>query len=178
MNDRLVRGQPRSAETGEFGVDAVALQHIGSGYRLTALLIGHRALGDRPVDAPGQVVLGRVDHVLEAAIDNRLQSVEPLLRLISWGVAVSCPPSIAGPRSAPAACAAVGRAAVATCQCSLGQPFLATAVTHLTVSRTSEGRGSVRWRSRGGVFATGGGIARSGRCCCRWARRPAAAAPV
>jgi len=107
MNNGLVRSGPRSAETGEFGVDAVAPQNIGGRYRLAALLVGHRALDDRPVDATGEVVLDRINHILEATIDNRFERVEPLLRFLPRRLLVSSLPSIVTARRALAACTAV-----------------------------------------------------------------------
>src|SRR6516225_3923233 len=150
MNNGLVRRRPRSAETGEFGVYAVALQNIGGRYRLTALLVGHRALRDRPVDATGEVVLGRVSHVLEATIDNRFECVEPLLRFLPRRVPVSSLPSIVtARRAALAACTAVWRAPAIAYRSSLRRPFIAAlAATRLAASRASVWRGSVLRRSR------------------------------
>jgi hypothetical protein len=107
MHNGFVRSRPCGAETGVFGVDAVALQNIGGRYRLTALLVGYRALRDRPVDATGEVVFGHVNHILEAAIDNRFERVEPLLRFLPRSVPVSSLPSIAAPWCALAACTGV-----------------------------------------------------------------------
>jgi hypothetical protein len=59
------------------------------------------------VDATGEVVLGRVNHILEAAIDHRFESVEPLPRFLPRRVPVSSLPSIVAPWCALAACTGV-----------------------------------------------------------------------
>src|ERR1700745_1269270 len=107
MNNGFVRRRPSSAETGKLGVDAIALQNIGGRNRLAALLVGHRALDDRPVDATCEVVRGRVDHILKTAIDNRFERVEPLLRLLPRRIALSLRPAIVAAWCAFAACPAV-----------------------------------------------------------------------
>ena len=94
MNNGLVRRRPRSAEAGEFGVYAVALQNIGGRYRLAALLVGHRALDDRPVDATGEIVLGGVDQILKTAIDDRFERVEAWLWFLPRRGSVSFLPSV------------------------------------------------------------------------------------
>ena len=70
MDDGFVRGRARGRETRKFGVDAVALQNVSGRYKLAASLIGHGPLYDRPVDTAGEVILGCVDDILKAAINN------------------------------------------------------------------------------------------------------------
>src|SRR6516162_3764563 len=103
MNNGLVRRGPRGAETGKFAIDAIAPKNIGGRYRLAAPLVGHRALDDRPVDAPSKVVFGCVDYIIETAIDNRFESVEPRLGPLARRVAVSSLPPVVGAWCSPAA---------------------------------------------------------------------------
>jgi hypothetical protein len=112
VNDCLVRGRARSREARIFGVDAVALQNVSGGNKLAASLVGHGPFHDRPVDTAGEVILGCVDYILEAAIDNRFERIEPRLGFFARRVAVSSPASIIGAGCAPARGAAVGGASV------------------------------------------------------------------
>jgi hypothetical protein len=77
------------------------------------------------VDATGEVVLGRVNHVFEATIDNRFERVEPLLRSLPRRVAVSSPSSIVAPWCALAACTAVRGAPVIAYGSPLRRSFIA-----------------------------------------------------
>src|SRR6516162_7188064 len=181
MDNGFVRGGTRGAETREFGVDTLALEHIGGRYRLATFLIGHRALDDRPVDAPGEIVLARVDDILKAAIDNRFQRVEPRLRFLPRHVTVSSRPSIAAAGWALAACMPVRGAPVITCRPPLRRPFVAVAA----IARPSVLRASVRpgseLRRPGSAGAGGSPISDSvglGSTRGRGARRPPAAAPA
>src|SRR6516162_7293994 len=120
MNDGFVRGRPGGGETGEFGVDTVALEHIGGRYRLAAFLVRHSALDNCPVDAPGEGILGRVDHILKAAVDDRFERVKPRLR----SLALRRSPIVPTGR-AIAAGAAVRGALVIACRCSFRRPLIA-----------------------------------------------------
>src|SRR6516164_6091887 len=149
MNDGLVRGRPGGGETGEFCVDAFALQHIGGRYRLAAFLIRQGALDDCPMDAPGEVVLGRVNHILEAAIDNRFERVEPRLRLLARRVTISCRSSIVAAGRAIAAGAAVRGAPVIARRSTFRRPCIAvSAITRLPVLRAPVWRGPILRSSR------------------------------
>src|SRR6516165_2754907 len=152
MNNGLVRRRPRSAETGEFGVYAVALQNIGGRYRLAALLVGHRALDDRPVDATGEIVLGCIDQILKTAIDDRFERVEAWLWFLSRRGSVSSLSSIVAAWWALAALTAVWGTASA-CRSSLGWLFIApAAVTRPPASRASVRHRLVPRRSLGSAF--------------------------
>src|SRR3984893_12663232 len=78
-NNSLVRRHPCGAETGKLCIDSVALQDVGSRHRFSALLVGHRSLRYRPVNAPDRPV-GLVGHILETAVNHCLERVEPRLR--------------------------------------------------------------------------------------------------
>jgi hypothetical protein len=72
MHDGLVYRSPRRAEIGELGLGALSLQDIGRRHCFAALLVGDRALDDRPVDATGRTLIGSVGNILKTAIDYRL----------------------------------------------------------------------------------------------------------
>jgi hypothetical protein len=155
MDDGLVRSRPRGAETREFGVDTVALEHIGGRYRLAAFVVGYRALDDRPVDAPGEIVLGSVDDILKAAIDNRFERVEPRLGFLLRRVTVSSRPPIIAAGWALAARTAIREAPVIACLRPLRRPFVAVT----PIARPSALRASIRPGSilrRPGPAAVGG----------------------
>ena len=174
MNDGFVRGRPGGGETGEFGVDTVALEHIGGRYRLAAFLVRHSALDNCPVDAPGEGILGRVDHILKAAVDDRFERVKPRLRSLALRVTISGRSPIVPTGRAIAAGAAVRGALVIACRCSFRRPLIAvSAIARCRVLRASVWRGPILRRS--GPAATGGRstLALAGRRL-REARRPPA----
>src|SRR6516165_1371219 len=181
MDNGFVRGGTRGAKTWEFGVDTVALEHIGGRYRLAAFLVGHRALDDRPVDAPGEIVLGGVDDILKAAIDDRFERVEPRLGFLPRHVTVCSRPSIITARWALAACTAVSGTPIIRYRRSLRRPLAAVAA----IARPSVLRASVRPRSvlrspcpaaaRGRTIGDSVGLGSTRR---RGARRRRAAAPA
>ena len=89
MNDGLVNRRPSCAKAGEFGVDAVALQHINRRHCLAALLIGDRPLDDRPVDAAGGALIGLIGNVLETPIDDQFECIELLFGRFSGRLSIS-----------------------------------------------------------------------------------------
>src|SRR6516165_1988418 len=181
MDNGFVRRRPCGAETGEFGVDTVALEHIGGRYRLAAFLVGNRALDDRPVDAPGEIVLGRVDDILKAAIDNRFERVEPRLRSLPRRIAASPRPSIVTAGWALAACTAVRGRPVVTRRSPIRRRFIAvTAIARPSVLRASVRPGSVLRRPgpAAAYRSTIGDTVGLGSTRSQGARRPLAASPA
>src|SRR5215472_8570255 len=164
MNDGFVGGRAGGGKTWEFGVGAVALQHIGGRYRLAAFLIRHGALDDCPVDAPGEVVLGRVHHVLEAAIDNRFERVEPRLRFLALRLAISRRSSIIAAGRAIAAGAAIRGAPVIARRSSFRRPRIAvSAIARLLVLRAPVWRRPILRSCRPAVAGARSIVALAGR---------------
>src|SRR6516165_3757865 len=178
MDNGLVRRRPRGAETGEFGVYAVAFQNIGDRYRLAVLLVGHRALDDGPVDATDEIVLYFVDQILETAIDDRFERVEAGLRFLPRRGSVSSLPSIVAAWWALAAPTAVRGAPAIARRSSRGWLFIAAPVKRPPASRAPVRHGSVPRRSRRSAFGSrrSEGFVRFGCTRLRRARRPPAAA--
>src|SRR5262245_5186650 len=152
MDDGFVRGRARGRETRKFGVDAVALQNVSGRYKLAASLIGHGPLYDRPVDTAGKVILGRVDYILKAAINNRFERIEPRLGVFARPVVVSSPAPTIRARSAPATGAAFGGAAVIADRPGFPRSLIdARAVVRPPVTRISVWRWSLPRRCCSGV---------------------------
>ena len=177
MNDGLVRGRPGGGETGEFCVDAFALQHIGGRYRLAAFLVRHSALNNCPVDAPGEGILGRVDHILKAAVDDRFERVKPRLRSLALRVTISGRSPIVPTGRAIAAGAAVRGAPVIARRSTFRRPCIAvSAITRLPVLRAPVWRGPILRSSRPAAAGGRNILALAGRRL-REARRPPATPP-
>jgi len=72
VDNRLVHRRPRRSEIGEFGIDAIALQHIDRRNRFRRALIGKRAFDDRPFDAPRRRLIGRLALIDRLVLISRL----------------------------------------------------------------------------------------------------------
>lgn len=81
MGDGLVDGGAGGAQMREFRIVAVAAQHVDRRQRPRRALVSRGALHDDPVDAPGGALRRGIGHILEAAIDDRLEPIELRLRL-------------------------------------------------------------------------------------------------
>src|SRR6185437_5734170 len=80
MADGLIDGGTRGAQLRELGIDTVALEHVNRRHCARRVPIGGGALEDAPLDPFGRAFRRRVRHILETAVDNRLEPIELRLR--------------------------------------------------------------------------------------------------